>query len=581
MKVRIFIEDRNYSKWSFHNLENNEEINELIFDKINPIENKLFSKDILLVHTAEQTTVETVYSSTKSNDKITGVLILEKNKTFGRSKNRLLYKCVPDDKHLPIFLIPFDIKFEFTKVQKNKYVVFRYDCWTDKHPQGIITETIGDVDNLEAFYEYQLYCKCLHTSLTDFNNKTKSVLKLHSHEDYIQKILTNKENFQIHDCRTDYVFTIDPINSLDFDDGFSIVPCEEDPTNAVIVSIYIANVYFWLEILGLWNSFSKRVATIYLPDRRRPMLPTVLSDNLCSLQENKTRFAFVMKIKIDMNTGIPIGEPTIINAVINVSKNYCYENTELLHEDVHYMRMLNITRKMNNKIRTSHDVVSHWMIYMNKTLGDMMAKNKLGIFRTTTFESSKNNVTTEVEDVTDDMSDDVKRVICSWNNNIGKYVLYGENNEALTHSMMLGKYIHITSPIRRLVDLLNQMIICRHLGLVVVSKDADLFMDNWTKQIDYINTSMRSIRKIQTDCELMNRCFTDSAILNSNHEGIIFDKIVKNDGTKNYMVYLEKIKLLSRIITHLELPVYSRHTFRIFLFEEEYKRKIRLQLLLE
>ena len=35
----------------------------------------------------------------------------------------------------------------------------------------------------------------------------------------------------------------------------------------------------------LWRSFTKRVSTIYLPDKKRPMLPTILSDCLCSLQE--------------------------------------------------------------------------------------------------------------------------------------------------------------------------------------------------------------------------------------------------------------------------------------------------------
>ena len=66
------------------------------------------------------------------------------------------------------------------------------------------------------------------------------------------------------------------------------------------VSIYIANVFLWLETLDLWKTFSHRVATIYLPDRKRPMLPTVLSDTLCSLQENQNRFALAMDIYIDM-----------------------------------------------------------------------------------------------------------------------------------------------------------------------------------------------------------------------------------------------------------------------------------------
>ena len=53
-----------------------------------------------------------------------------------------------------------------------------------------------------------------------------------------------------------------------------------------------------MDVLNLWDSFSQRISTIYLPDRKRPMLPTILSDCLCSLQEKTTRIAFTMDIFI-------------------------------------------------------------------------------------------------------------------------------------------------------------------------------------------------------------------------------------------------------------------------------------------
>jgi len=573
MKVKIFIDDRNYLKWSFHELENNVQVpieNVPILQKIHPAENKLFSKDIISV--SENASYDIVYSSTKTNDKIAGVLLLENNKTYGRTSNqkRLLYKCIPDDKHLPIFLIPFEVKMGFNKFQKNKYIVFKYDNWNDKHPHGIITETIGDVDGLEAFYEYQLYCKSLHISLVDFNDKTRKVLKNHTQEEYIEKILGNREQFDIEDRRDENVFTIDPPNSVDFDDGISI---QHYPDRSKI-TVYIANVYFWLETLGLWKSFSKRVATIYLPDRRRPMLPTILSDTLCSLQEGHDRFAFSMEVVVDNNTGEVIGEPTCRNVIINVNKNYCYEDRELLHDNPHYNNLLRITQKMDKTVRTSNDLVSHWMILMNKMIGAFMSSRKMGIFRaTTSIDGNRHD-----ESILERLDPETKRVIQSWNNNMGKYVFY-EDNISLEHFMMDKPYIHITSPIRRLVDLLNQMIMFKHLNLVRMSDGANEFVENWIHQMEYINTSMRSIRKIQTDCELINRCFTDQTIMNTVHRGVVFDKIVKNDGTNHYMVYLEKIKLLSRIITHIDIIPYSICDFQLYLFEDEYrtKRKIRLQ----
>jgi hypothetical protein len=82
--------------------------------------------------------------------------------------------------------------------------------------------------------------------------------------------------------------------------------------------------------------------------------------------------------------------------------------------------------------------------------------------------------------------------------------------------------------------------------------------------MEYINTAMRSIRKVQTDCELMNRCFNTPDIMNIEHTGVLFDKIVRNDGRINYMVYLEDLKLLSRISTTIDLSNYSISRFKLF-----------------
>ena len=92
---------------------------------------------------------------------------------------------------------------------------------------------------------------------------------------------------------------------------------------------------------------------------------------------------------------------------------------------------------------------------------------------------------------------------------------------------------------------------------------------------------MRSIRKVQNECELLTRCINDKYILNNTYTGVLFDKLKKNDGLYSYMVYLEGIKMLSRIIVIDNLDNYSSHTFNLFLFEDEDKiqRKIRVNLI--
>ena len=568
--IKILINDRNYTSWSFWKIDLKEELT-LESITINPVEHKLFTNDLFTIADDKLTIVN---SPVRTSPYIAGVLVLEDGKTYGRTENkkRLLYRCFPDDKRIPTFLIPYDISIGFSKVNRNKYVIIKFDNWNDKHPRGIIIETIGDVDSLEAFYEYQLYSKSIHISLKDMTNKTRDILRKQTTDEYVKQIFQNS-NFIIEDRRNDYIFTIDPQNSVDFDDGFGIKQLDNGKYR---ISIYLANVYFWLETLGLWNSFSNRVATIYLPDRRRPMLPTILSDTLCSLQQDHIRFAFVIDMVVDENGIIDKDEYKLTNAMIRVSKNYVYEEPRLI-QDSQYQQMIQITSKIDKTIKNSHELVSFWMIQMNKYCANEMVKRQIGIFRSATI---LNSLLMEVIDTT--LSDHAQQAIRNWNNVAGQYVVYSED-AVLDHEVMKTKsYIHITSPIRRLVDLLNQMLLFNSIGLVkTISEEGNTFIKKWLEKIDYINTSMRSIRKIQTDCMLLHTCFTNPETMNEIHEGIVFDKIIKYNGSISYMVYLDKLRMLTKINIANDIENYSKMKFKLYLFEnEEYtKKKIRLQLM--
>ena len=139
----------------------------------------------------------------------------------------------------------------------------------------------------QIFYEYQLYCKNLYVSLSLFTKDTMRKLKQHSNELFIKTISSN--NKSIENRIDNYkIFTIDPNSRGDLDDAVSI----DDEK----ISIYISNVPILLEHYNLWNSFTKRISTIYLPDQKRPMLPSVLSEVLCSLLQNESRIAFCIDI---------------------------------------------------------------------------------------------------------------------------------------------------------------------------------------------------------------------------------------------------------------------------------------------
>ena len=267
----IKIYDRNYTKYNY------EQDNLIRSDMTdNPIKYKLFNNDRIDVN------YNIINSPTRCSE-ITGILVLEKDMTYGRKngKGKLLYRCIPNDTSLPIFLIPYENKHNnFSKVNVNHYITFKFDSWEDKHPLGIINQNIGRVDIDINFYSYQLYCKQLNFSMKQFTNDTRKALELFSHDDYIKQI---QKKYNIEDRTMWNVFSIDPVGSMDFDDAYSIKQVGED----ILLSIYISNVTLWIDVLNLWESFTNRTSTIYLPNGKKPMLPSILSDGICSLKENQ------------------------------------------------------------------------------------------------------------------------------------------------------------------------------------------------------------------------------------------------------------------------------------------------------
>jgi len=582
---KIHINDRNCSSWEIYESESFKKV-EIDF---NPLDKKLFTNDVFSIDKSNNLTI--LHSSIRSGPAIPGVLILEGNKTYGREnkvidgqtytrqklKNtlgRLLYKCIPDDIRIPPFLVPYEIKsMGFSKVFKNLYVTINFDNWEDKHPRAKLDNVIGPVDILDNFYEYQLYCKSLNASIQKFQKDTSKAIESKSHESIVDQILRKYPGIE---DRTDqkfwHIMTIDPLNSQDFDDGFSIINLED---NVKMLSVYISNVTVWMDTLNLWSSFSRRISTIYLPDKKRPMLPTILSDCLCSLQENVKRIAFVMDVYIKNNE---ITNIEYKNAVIKVSHNYVYEDAKLL-SDAKYHEILDVAQNISrsykyiNNVRNSHELVCYLMILMNYNCAKELIKHKTGVFRSTIIKRDFI--------VPDTVPDDVSKFIKIWNSASGQYINGSEIMDTRHELLDVEAYIHITSPIRRLVDLLNMIKFQQSNNIINLSENATKFYDKWLNEMDYINTTMRSIRKVQCDCSLLDLCHNSPEVMEKDYDGYLFDKINRNDGLYQYIVFLPELKLSSRITLRENFNNFVNKKFKLYLFndEEKFKRKIRLHLL--
>jgi exoribonuclease R len=539
-------------------------------------------------------------SSFRTNQMIPGILVLENNKTYGRLNGRLLYKCIPDCRHLPSFIIPYDNKcIQFRKRPLNKYVLFCFKEWKDKHPLGMITQVLGDADNLNVFYEYQLYCKSLMDSIKEFNKYTLHQVSNININININHTLEAYPN--IEDRREHVIFSIDPKGCKDIDDAMGIVMNANE--NKCIVSVYIANVTLWMETLKLWNVFSERISTIYLPDRRVSMLPTILSENYASLIEGEDRFAFCMDLHISLE-GYMIDKIEYKNVLVKLDKNYEYEEKALL-ENTFYKKIMDVTKELAkitnylDVVSDSHEVVEFLMIMMNHQCGSLLESYKTGLFRTKHEEYADADAKHTDAKHTDAKHTDAKHtdakhtdaitplsnIIKIWNSKTAASYCSYENNKG--HDMIgkdgLNTYVHITSPIRRLVDLINITTIQKCVGLIQSSDECERFMTKWYSKMDYINEKMKSIKRVQNDCSLLYLCSSGKIA-----EGEEMDCYVwYGDDSKDIVnVYIPSIKWITQIRiadtdTDAKYKNYSLQKCKVFVINDEVslKRKVRLMIM--
>ena len=92
---------------------------------------------------------------------------------------------------------------------------------------------------------------------------------------------------------------------------------------------------------------------------------------------------------------------------------------------------------------------------------------------------------------------------------------------------------------------------------------------------------MRSIRKVQSDCNLLDICYNNPNTLEKEYDGYCFDKLVRSDGLYQFIVFLPELRLTSRITIRDNLENYEKRQYKLYLFndEEKFKKKIRLHLL--
>jgi ribonuclease R len=120
------------------------------------------------------------------------------------------------------------------------------------------------------------------------------------------------------DLRDLYFCTIDPHSAKDHDDAIYFDVKEN------VLYVAIADVsYFVKEGSELDLLAFKKSTSIYLPQKVLPMLPAVLSEEMCSLKEGQDRYSYVFKMHLDLENQ-SVKKAELFEAIINSHKNFSY-----------------------------------------------------------------------------------------------------------------------------------------------------------------------------------------------------------------------------------------------------------------
>jgi hypothetical protein len=123
-----------------------------------------------------------------------------------------------------------------------------------------------------------------------------------------------------------------------------------------------------------------------------------------------------------------------------------------------------------------------------------------------------------------------------------------------------------------MIDLLNQMIWIQ----VLLSEKANLFLDLQIQQLDSLNLSIKNIRKVQSDCEILYQVsMFPEKWLDRDHNGTI---VLRESDI--YWIYIKELKYFVKVKHESDLDIYSEVKCKLFLIDKEDQviKKIRIIL---
>jgi len=222
---------------------------------------------------------------------------------------------IPDNQSIPV-----DIYIPNTKIKAAKHgdkVVVKIEDWPEssKNPFGEVVQVLGmpGDNNVE-----------MQSIIAEFGFPLSFPKNVERDAEKIDIRITAEEIKKRRDFRKTFTITIDPEDAKDFDDAVSL--CKLTNGNWE-VGVHIADVSHYVKENSVIDQEAyERGTSIYLADRVVPMLPEVLSNNVCSLRPNEDKLCF--SAVFEMTDTAEITGEWFGKTVINSDHRFNYEEVQ-------------------------------------------------------------------------------------------------------------------------------------------------------------------------------------------------------------------------------------------------------------
>lgn len=310
-----------------------------------------------------------------------------------------MYFLVPQDKKMYTDIIIPKEKLNSAEVGQKVFAVI--ENWNDpkKSPFGTVEEVLGK----PGINDVEMRSIALEKGFSQgFPKEVEDAAQKLYEEGLTGDVLTGRRDFR--DVTT---FTIDPFDAKDFDDALSFKKLNNGNFE---VGVHIADVsHYVAQDSPIDKEAVKRQTSVYLVDRVIPMLPEVLSNDLCSLVEAKDRLTYAAVFEVTKDAQV-VSE-WFGRTIINSDKRFTYEEAQEIIEQktglfAEELTMLNdIAKKLHNERfengaisldteevkfkldeksfpisvyvkerKDAHKMIEEWMLLANRKVAEFVAK---------------------------------------------------------------------------------------------------------------------------------------------------------------------------------------------------------------